>query len=219
VSDHRTLEVGPAVYEYMLANSTPVDPIYDAIRADTVAATGDAAGMQIGPDQFTLMRILTQLVGARLAVEVGTFTGTSAAAIAGGLSPGGRLVCCDVSEEWTTIARRHWEAAGLSDRIDLRIAPALDTIAGLPDEPIDLAFVDADKPAYSDYYDAIVPRLRPGGLLLADNTLWSGRVADPDDRSSHTEAIRAYNARAATDDRVVSVILPVGDGITLTRKR
>ena len=219
MSDDRFLDVGRAVYEYMLANSTPVDPIYEAIRADTLAATGDAAGMQIGPDQFTLMRILAQLVGARLAVEVGTFTGASAVAIAGGLLPGGRLVCCDVSEDWTAIARRHWEAAGLSDRIDLRIGPALATIAALPDEPIDLAFVDADKPAYPDYYDAIVPRLRGGGVLLADNTLWSGRVADSDDRSASTEAIRAYNARAAADDRVDSVILPVGDGITLTRKR
>ena len=219
MSDDRFLDVGRAVYEYMLANSTPVDPIYEAIRADTLAATGDAAGMQIGPDQFTLMRILAQLVGARLAVEVGTFTGASAVAIAGGLLPGGRLVCCDVSEDWTAIARRHWEAAGLSDRIDLRIGPALATIAALPDEPIDLAFVDADKPAYPDYYDAIVPRLRRGGVLLADNTLWSGRVADSDDRSASTEAIRAYNTRAAADDRVDSVILPVGDGITLTRKR
>lgn len=219
MSDDRLLEVGPEVYRYMLANSTPVDPVFAEIRADTLAATGDAAGMQIGPDQFTLMRILTQLVGARLALEVGTFTGASAAAIAGGLLPGGRLVCCDVSEEWTAIARRHWEAAGLSKRIDLRIGPALATIEALPDEPIDLAFVDADKPAYADYYDAIVPRLRPGGVLLADNTLWSGRVADADDRSESTEAIRAYNARAAADDRVDSVILPVGDGITLTRKR
>lgn len=219
MSDARSVGVGPELYEYILANSTPVDPVYAAIRDDTVAHTGGAAGMQIGPDQFAFMRILTQLVGARLAVEVGTFTGSSAAAIAGGLAPGGRLICLDVSEEWTAIARRHWDAADFGDRIDLRIGPALDSIAALPDEPIDLAFVDADKPAYIEYFEALIPRVRPGGVLLTDNTLWSGRVVDPDDTSEHTEAIRAYNAHVANDPRVETVILSIGDGITLSRKR
>jgi len=219
MSDARTVGAGPALYEYILANSTPADPIYEAIRADTLAETGGAAGMQIGPDQFMFMRILTQLVGAKVAVEVGTFTGSSAAAIAGGLAPGGRLICLDVSEEWTTIARTHWAAAGLDDRIDLRIGPALDSIEALPDDPIDLVFIDADKPAYSAYYEALVPRLRSGGVLLADNTLWSGRVADPADTTESTEAIRAYNSRAANDPRVESVVVPIGDGITISRKR
>jgi len=215
--DIRSLGTGPELYQYLTSHSTPPDPVYAAIEADTVALTGDAAGMQIGPDQFVFMRLLTQLLGARRAIEIGTFTGTSAAAVAGGLPADGRLICCDVSEQWTTIARRHWDAAGLSDRIELRLGPALDTLAELPDEPFDLAFVDADKSSYLDYYEALVPRLAPGGVLLADNVLWSGRVADPADTSADTEAIRRFNDRVAADPRVEQVVLALGDGVTLAR--
>jgi caffeoyl-CoA O-methyltransferase len=219
MAEIRSVGASPELYQYLVAHGTPPDPLYEAIRADTEALTGDAAGMQIGPDQYAFMRMLTEIAGVRLAVEVGTFTGTSAAAVAAGLQPGGRLICCDVSEEWTAIARKHWARAGFDDRIELRIGPALASIAQLPDEPLDFAFVDADKPAYVDYFEALVPRLRPGGLLLADNTLWSGRVVDPSDTTPLTEAIRRFNDHVAADTRVSAVILTLGDGVTICRKR
>lgn len=218
--DPRTINVTPDVYEYLVAHGTPPDATYQAIHTETLSAAPDFAGMQIGPDQYAFLRLLVQIVGVRLAVEVGTFTGTSAAAMAAGLEPGGRLVCCDISEEWTSIARRHWEAAGLSDRIELRLAPATETLAALPaDPPIDFAFIDADKPGYIDYYEAIVPRLRPGGVLVADNVLWSGQVVDEGVDDANTRAIRAFNDHVVADDRVTKVMLAVGDGITLCRKR
>jgi predicted O-methyltransferase YrrM len=218
--ERRTLDVTSELYDYLVAHGTPPDAVYEAIRGETVATTGGFARMQIGPDQFALLTLLVRLVGTRLAVEVGTFTGTSAVAIARGLEPGGKLVCCDVSEEWTAIARRHWAAAGLDDRIELRLAPATETLTALPAEPpIDFAFIDADKPGYVDYYEAIVPRLRPGGLLVADNVLWSGAVVDPERTDEQTEAIRAFNDHVAADDRCDRVMLAVGDGITLCRKR
>lgn len=218
--DLRTIVVTEAVYDYLVAHGTPPDATYEAIRADTLALAPDFAGMQIGPDQYALLRLLAEVVGVRLAVEVGTFTGTSAAAVAAALQPGGRLVCCDISEEWTDIGRRHWAAAGLADRIDLRLAPALETLAALPtDESVDFAFVDADKGGYVDYYEALVPRLRSGGVLVADNVLWSGRVVDPEATDGDTEAIRRFNDHVARDDRVMPVMLAVGDGITICRKR
>lgn len=218
--DPRTIDVTPAVYEYLVAHGTPPDDTYEAIRADTLAAAGDFAGMQIGPDQYALLRLLVEVVGVRLAVEIGTFTGTSAAAIASGLEPGGRLICCDISDDWTSIARRHWEAAGLADRIDLRLAPATETLTALPaDPPIDFAFIDADKPGYLDYYEAIVPRLRVGGVVVADNVLWSGNVVDESATDDNTLAIRAFNDHVAADERVSKVMLAVGDGITICRKR
>lgn len=218
--DPRTIDVTPAVYEYLVAHGTPPDATYQAIHADTLAAADDFAGMQIGPDQYAFLRLLVQVVGVDLAVEVGTFTGTSAAAIAAGLQPGGRLVCCDISEEWTSIARRHWDAAGLSDRIELRLAPATETLAALPDDPpIDFAFIDADKPCYIDYYEAIVPRLRAGGVLVADNVLWSGQVVDESVTDDNTRAIRAFNDHVVADDRVTKVMLAIADGITICRKR
>jgi caffeoyl-CoA O-methyltransferase len=176
--------------------------------------------MQISPDQGAFMTLLTRLVGARFAVEVGTFTGYSSICIARGLADGGRLLCCDVSEEWTAIAKEHWEKAGVADRIELRIGPAADTLRELsPDPPIDLAFIDADKPGYRTYYDEIVPRLRAGGLLLLDNVLWSGNVVDAGDDSENTQAIRAINDHVAADDRVEAVMLPIADGLTICRKR
>jgi caffeoyl-CoA O-methyltransferase len=216
----RTVEVDPALYAYLVEHGTPPDATYEAIRADTLAQAADAAGMQIGPDQYAFLRLLAEIVGVQLAVEVGTFTGTSAAAVAAALSPGGRLICCDISEEWTSIARTHWEAAGLADRIDLRLAPALETLSALPaDPPVDFAFVDADKGGYVDYYEALVPRLRTGGVLVADNVLWSGRVVDPEATDDDPEAIRRFNDHVAADDRVTQVMLAVGDGITICRKR
>ena len=176
--------------------------------------------MQIGGDQGTFMEILTRALGATLAIEIGTFTGYSALAIARGLGPGGRLICCDVSEEWTAIAREHWALAGVSDRIDLRIAPALETLAGLDEDlVIDLAFIDADKENYANYYQALVPRVRPGGLILVDNTLWSGAVIDPDNVEHDTVAIRAFNDMVVADDRVRVVLVTIGDGLAVIEKR
>jgi caffeoyl-CoA O-methyltransferase len=187
---------------------------------DATAALGPIAGMQIAPEQGALMTMLTQLLGARRAVEVGTFTGYSALCIARGLAPGGRLLCCDVSEEWTSIGRPYWDQAGVADRIDLVIAPAVDTLTALPDDPtIDIAFIDADKPNYPNYFEQLVRRMRPNGLLMVDNVLWSGRVVDPDATDENTVAIRAFNDLVAADPRVDAVMLPVSDGLTLLRKR
>jgi predicted O-methyltransferase YrrM len=207
------------LHEYLLAHGQRPDAVQQSL-IDATAALGPIAGMQIAPEQGAFMTMLTQLVGARSAVEVGTFTGYSALCIARGLVPGGRLLCCDINEEWTAIGRRHWEQAGVADRIDLVIAPAVDTLSRLPDgASIDIAFIDADKTNYANYYEQIVRRLRPNGLILVDNVLWSGRVIDPGDTADDTESIRAFNDLVAGDDRVDVVMLPVSDGLTLLRKR
>ena len=204
---------------YVVDHTVPIDGALARITERT-AALGDPAGMQIGPDQAALLTMLTRFARVSSAVEVGTFTGTSALCIARGLAPGGRLLCCDVSEEWTAIAREGWVEAGVDDRIDLVVAPAADTLAALPAEAtIDLAFVDADKTGYLTYYEELVPRLRPGGWLVADNTLWGGSVVDPAATDEATEAIRAYNDRAAADERVDTVVLALADGLTVSQKR
>jgi caffeoyl-CoA O-methyltransferase len=209
----------PQVHDYLLAHSSPIDDVARSLIEET-RALGDAARMQVSPEQGAFLTMLVQVSGARTVVEVGTFTGYSALCLARGLGPGGRLLCCDVNEEWTSIGRRHWERAGVADRIDLRIAPAAETLRALPSDPhVDLAFVDADKPGYPTYYDELLPRLRPGGLLLVDNVLWSGRVADPEDKGDDTEVIRAFNAKVVADPRVDVVMLPVADGLSLVRKR
>jgi caffeoyl-CoA O-methyltransferase len=207
------------VHEYLLAHGQRPDAVQQSL-IDATAALGPVAGMQIAPEQGAFMTMLTQLVGARFAVEVGTFTGYSALCIARGLASGGRLLCCDVNEEWTSIGRRHWDEAGVADRIELVLAPAVDTLSALPDEPtIDLAFIDADKTNYVNYYEQIVRRVRPNGLILVDNVLWGGRVVDAGDTASDTEAIRVFNDLVAADARVDAVMLPVSDGLTLLRKR
>jgi caffeoyl-CoA O-methyltransferase len=218
--DIRTLPVTAELIDYAVAHgSWPVDDVLADLQAET-AALGRVAGMQVGPDQGQLLTLLARLVDARRAVEVGTFTGYSSLCIARGLAPGGSLLCCDVSEEWTALGRRAWERAGVSDRIELRIAPAIETLRALPaDEPIDLVFIDADKPGYVDYWEELVPRVRPGGLLLADNVLWSGEITNPDRTDENTEALRAFNDRVAADDRVEAAVLPAFDGLTIARKR
>jgi caffeoyl-CoA O-methyltransferase len=164
--------------------------------------------------------MLARVVGARRAVEVGTFTGYSSLCIARGLAEDGTLLCCDVSEEWTAIARRAWARAGVADRIELRLAPAVETLRALPGgEQFDLAFIDADKPGYVDYWQELVPRVRPGGLLLADNVLWSGTIADTGDESPNAVALRAFNDTVAADERVECVVLPAFDGLTIARRR
>ncbi len=216
----RTQVVDPDVAAYAAAHSSPPDDVQRRLMAATAERTGQAAVMQIGNDQGTFLEILTRARGARSAIEVGTFTGYSALSIARGLAPDGRLLCCDVSEEWTAIAREHWELAGVADRIELRIGPALDTLRAQPEEPsFDLAFIDADKGGYLDYYEELLPRLQPGGVMLVDNTLWSRRVFDPGVDDADTVALRRFNDTVAADDRVRVVMLPLGDGVTLIQRK
>jgi caffeoyl-CoA O-methyltransferase len=203
---------------YVLAHTEPPDDLQRALIDETAALPN--AGMQISADVGVLLALLTRLTGARSAVEVGTFTGYSSLAIARALAPGGRLVCFDVSEEYTAVARRYWAKAGVADRIELRIGPALEGLRALPDDAgVDLAFVDADKESYPLYLAEIVPRLRPGGLLVADNVLQAGRVADPHASGSAVEAIRRFNAAAVEDPRVDALLLTVGDGVSILAKR
>lgn len=210
--------IDPAVGDYLLTHCTPADEVLRDLAAETRAKLPGPSGMQVSHDEGALLTMLVRLTGATNAVEVGTFTGYSSICIARGLRPGGRLLACDVSEEWTAVARDYWQRAGLTDRIELRIAPALETLRALPADPvIDFAFVDADKTGYPDYYDELVPRLRPGGLMVLDNVLRDGRVLDPEDESDF--AVAGLNDRIVTDDRVESVMLPVRDGVTLIRRR
>lgn len=211
----------PGIADYAAAHSEPPDPVLAALITATAERAGGAAMMQIGPDQGAFMNLLVATLQPVFAVEVGTFTGYSSLCIARGLAPGGRLLCCDVSEEWTAIGREHWEMAGMADRIDLRIAPAIETLAALPHEPhIDFAFIDADKPAYRGYYEEILERLAPNGVILFDNTLWSGNVlpdSGVDDESTH--ALRELNDFLVRDDRVIVAQLTIGDGVTMVRRR
>jgi caffeoyl-CoA O-methyltransferase len=214
-----SIAVTPELHDYILEHSAAPDDVQRSLMEET-AKLGRVSGMQIGPEQGAFMTMLTKVMEVKLAVEVGTFTGYSSLCIARGLAPGGRLICCDVSDEWTSIGRRHWEQAGMADRIDLRIAPAIETLRSLPKEPeVDLAFIDADKSGYLDYYGELVTRVRSGGVLLVDNVLWSGRVIDPDVSDDDTSAIRAFNDHVAADDRVDTVMLPIGDGLTLAYKK
>ena len=212
--------VNPAVSDYLLTHCTPADDLLRELAAETRQADPDAAGMQVSHDEGQLLTMLARLTGARRAVEVGVFTGYSSICIARGMPDGGHLLACDVSEKWTSIARRYWKRAGLEERIKLRIAPALDTLRSLPDEPVlDLAFIDADKGNYPHYYEELLARLRPGGLIILDNVLRGGDVADPAVRDSGTVAMRRLNDLIAGDGRVESVMLPVRDGVTLARRR
>ena len=215
----RSFLIDDVLNDYLLAHTTPADAVQLSLITAT-QALGDVSGMQIAVDQGNLLTLLTRLVGARQAIEVGTFTGYSALSIARGLPEDGHLLCCDVSEEWTAIGREHWDWAGVGHKIELRLGPAGDTLAALPLEPVyDLAFVDADKPGYVGYVDALVPRLRAGGLLLIDNVLWSGNVVKPEMTDDNTEAIRRCNDHVAAHPELESLILTIGDGLTLARKR
>jgi caffeoyl-CoA O-methyltransferase len=215
----KSFNLSPEIHQYLVAHGTPPDDVQQALIERT-SELGGISMMQIAPEQGAFMTILTRLLAVKHAVEVGTFTGYSSLCIARGLADGGKLVCCDVSDEWTSIAREFWEQAGVADRIDLRIAPALETLAGLPEhEHLDLVFIDADKENYANYYDALLPRLRVNGVILVDNTLWSGAVIDESRDDSSTVAIRAFNDMVADDDRVDSVQLAISDGLTLLRKR
>ncbi|HZO81257.1 MAG TPA: O-methyltransferase [Candidatus Binataceae bacterium] len=208
-----------SLYDYMLARGHNGDALLEELAAETRRRLGRRAGMLIAPEQGTLMALLARAIGARRAVEVGTFTGYSALCVARALPADGHLLCCDVNEEWTAIARRYWERAGVASRITLKLGPALDTLRELcAGESFDFAFIDADKTNYLNYYEEILRRTRPGGLILVDNVLWGGAVADLRDQSEDTVAIRAFNDFVAADRRVAAVMLPVADGLTIACK-
>ncbi len=215
----KSFHLTPEIHAYLVAHGTPPDPVLRDLAEET-ARLGPIAMMQIAPEQGAFMTLLARAIDARRAVEVGTFTGYSALCIARGLPDDGTLLACDVSEEWTAIGRRYWERAGVAKKIELRLGPAIETLRALPLEPrFDLGFVDADKSSYPTYYEEILLRLRPGGLILVDNVLWFGRVADPSADDDQTRAIRTFNDAVAADPRVDCVMLAVSDGLTILRKR
>jgi caffeoyl-CoA O-methyltransferase len=219
MSQPKSFHLGPEIHDYLVAHGTPPDPLLRELAEET-ARLGPLAMMQIAPEQGAFMTLLARAIGAKRVIEVGTFTGYSALCIARGLPDEGRLLACDVSEEWTAIAARYWKRAGVADRIELRLGPALDTLRALPVEArFDMGFIDADKPSYPAYYEEILVRLRPGGLILVDNVLWFGRVVDPAADDPQTAAIRAFNDQVAADPRVDCSMLPVSDGLTILRKR
>jgi predicted O-methyltransferase YrrM len=222
--DPKSFFLTTALSDYLLAHCTPIDEAQRWLIEETATNAHVPEVMKtsaVSPEQGAFMTLITRLVGARRAIEVGTFTGYSSICIARGLQPGGQLLCCDISEEWAAIARDAWGKAGVADRIELRLAPAIETLRALPGETnVDLAFIDADKAGYPAYYEEILARLRPNGLILADNTLWRGEVVDPAiDTDDIVTAIRTFNDIVAADDRVESMILAIGDGLTLIRKR
>jgi len=214
-----TEHLAPGLHEYLVGHSTPPDALLRDLISETAERFPDRAHLQIGPEQGTFMTMLADLMGARRVVEVGTFTGYSSICLARGMAADGTLICCDISEEWTSLARAYWQKAGLDGRIDLRLGPALDTLRALPaGASLDLAFIDADKTGYAGYWEEIVPRIRPGGVILVDNTLLHGRIfhAEPDPDAA---AIRQFNEHALADDRVALAMLPVGDGLTVARRK
>ncbi|MEV0096917.1 class I SAM-dependent methyltransferase [Streptomyces sp. NPDC050738] len=207
------------LYAYMLDHNPPLDAVQRDLVETTYATFPDYAGMQSAQEQGPLLAFLVRLTGARHIVEVGTFTGFSALSMAQALPEDGRLIACDVSEEWTAYGKEAWTRAGVASRIDLRIAPAVDTLRAMPAEPhIDLAYVDADKGNYIAYWEELVPRMRQGGLIVADNVLFHGEVVDPS-ASGSAAAIQKFNDHVAADQRMESVLLAISDGLTLSRKR
>jgi caffeoyl-CoA O-methyltransferase len=210
----------PELYAYAVEHGARADDVLRRLAEETERELADVAIMQIGPDQGAFMTLLLRLMGARRALELGTFTGYSAICIARGLSDDGVLVTCDLSDEWTGIARRYWDEAGVTPKIDLRLGPALETVRALPaDEPFDFAFVDADKAEYPDYYEECLRLLRPGGLVMLDNVFRGGQVLDASNDDPRNRGTREVNERVAADERVDVAMLPIADGITLARKR
>ena len=217
----------PELHTYVVEHGARQDELLRRLAAET-AELGGIAIMQVAPEQGALMTLLVRAIGARRALELGTFTGYSAICIARGLPDDGRLVTCDVNDEWARIARRYFEQAGLAERIDLRLGPALDTLRAMPDdepfdfafdEPFDFAFIDADKVGYLDYYEETIRLLRPGGLAMIDNVLRGGRVTEPDPDDEGDRVVVELNERIAADERVESVLLGLSDGVTLARRR
>jgi caffeoyl-CoA O-methyltransferase len=209
----------PELYEYLIDHRSERDSVQQSLIAET-GQLGDVSRMQIAPEQGAFMTLLARAIGARRMIEVGTFTGYSSLCLARALPADGRLLCCDLNDEWTSIARRHWQAAGVADKVELRLGPALETLRALPRDPVvDLSFVDADKEGYRAYYEELMTRTRPNGLILFDNVLWSGRVLDRDGANADARALAALNDFLVTDARVEAVMLPIADGLTICRKR
>ncbi len=218
---NRTIVVTDTLYEYLLAASLRETDLQRRLREETAA--NPSARMQIAPEQGQFMGLIARMIGARRCLEVGVFTGYSSLAVALALPDDGRIVACDVSEEWTAVARRYWQAAGVAHKVELRLAPAIETLDALiaagEAGAYDLAFIDADKTNYLEYYERVLVLLRPGGVVMTDNTLWSGRVADPEVGDADTVALRHYNEHLHRDERVDLSLVPIGDGLTLARKR
>ena len=217
----RFIELNDSLYEYVLQCANPAtDTVTEQLAATTRDRFGAAAGMNVGADQGAFLSMLVSISGAKLVVEVGTFTGMSATWLARGLGEGGTLICCDITDEYLATAQEAWQAAGVADRIEFRRGPALDTLGAMPTTPhIDMAFIDADKPGYLSYFLEILPRLSPNGFVVVDNVLWSGSVIDESDQTANTVALREFNAHIAECADVVAVMLPVGDGVTIIRRR
>jgi len=216
---NKFIKLTPELYDYVTAHGNNADPVRRELSEET-AKLGPISMMEIASEQGTFMGILTAAIGAKSAVEVGTFTGYSALCVARALPSNGTLLCCDVNEEWTGIARRYWDKAGVGHKITLKLGPALDTLRAMPETNcFDIAFIDADKTNYRNYYEEILKRLRQNGLILIDNVLWSGAVLNQNDTSEDTRAIRELNDFVVDDERVETVLLPIADGLTIVRKR
>ena len=216
----RSEQISLHLNAYLTAHSTPPDAILRELATETAERYPNEVSLQVAPELGTFLTLLTRVSRGRSGLELGTFTGYSSICIARGLGAGGRLLCCDVSEEWTSVARKYWEKAGLSDRIELRLGPALDTLRALPDdEAFDVAFIDADKIAYPKYWAEVVPRVRGGGVIMVDNTFSHGRVLDAGNDNPSVIAVRTMNDMAAADERVELIMLPIGDGLTVAFKR
>ncbi len=217
----RTLGLPDRIHQYVLRWGLDEPAVLARLREETAAHP--RATMQISPEQGAVLALLVELTDARHCLEIGTFTGYSSIAVTLAMPPDGRIVCCDVSDEYTSVARRYWAEAGVAHKVDLRLGPALETLDALLADgaagTFDLAFIDADKTGYADYWERCVELVRPGGVIALDNVLWSGRVADPDDDHESTRAIRAVNERVAADPRVRHVLLAIADGMTIARKR
>lgn len=217
----RSIGLKPELYDYLLSVSPPEHPLLARLREETAGMPG--AGMQIGRDQGALFQLLVHALGARRYLEVGVYTGYSSLSVGLALPPDGQITACDISPEYTAVARRYWAEAGIAGRVDLRLGPAAETLAGLIADgrtgSYDFAFVDADKTGYAGYHEQILALLRPGGLVAYDNVLWGGSVIDAADRSDDTRALRDFNAALAKDQRFAMTMLPVGDGVTLAVKR
>lgn len=215
--DPKSFNLSTELHQYLLAHGSAPDSIQQGL-IDATNSLGGISIMQIAPEQGALMTMLTQLIGAKRAIEVGTFTGYSALCVARALPDDGELICCDISDEWANVGIPFWEKAGVRDKIDLRIAPAIETLRSIDEDgAFDLAFIDADKPSYAAYLEELLRLVRPGGLILVDNVLWGGNVIDESAKDDNTLAIRAFNDKVAADSRVECVMLAISDGLTFLR--
>jgi caffeoyl-CoA O-methyltransferase len=217
----KSFALSPEIHDYLMQHGTRPDAIAQELIEET-RTLGNIARMQVAPEQGAFMTLLARIMGAQRIIEVGTFTGFSALCLARGLPEDGELICCDVSDEWTRVGRPYWQRAGVAERIDLRIAPALDTLRALAHEQagaFDLAFIDADKTNYQPYCEELAGLVRRNGLIVVDNVLWGGAVVDEANQAENTRAIRAFNTWASSDERFEPVMLPISDGLTLLRVR